>query len=1094
MDSPGAVKELSHSPASAGARQLWKDARTFADILRRRATDAEQGQAPAYTFLGAQASEDITLSYAELDRRARAIAVELEARGLPGQRVLIALPPGPAYAASLFGCLYAGVIAVPVPPPLFDSPGAGPGLLANIAQDSGAAAALVEGQRPADGQRVTIEGLAAHIDLIPAEGVTRGSAPSDWKPPFVDSRAIAFLQYTAGSTGSPKGVRVTHASLLDNSEALRRGLGQTATDKLLLWLPTHQGLGLLEGLLQPLFTGLPAVLLPPKAFFQRPLRWLEAISTHGATISGAPDFAYELCVRTISEAERAQLDLSRWRLAFTSGEAVRAETMERFATHFAPCGFQPKAFRPVYGLAESTYLVSCGKSEDGPTLRGVGVDALAQQRITERRGAATKLVSCGPAATVQVIIVNPATRALRGEQEIGEIWVTGLSVADGYWGRVGTTSEAFRGRLASSAAGQRAFLRTGDLGATSGGELYVTGRLQDVVIWDGHDLRLHDLEFDVESSHPALVPGSSAAFAHKQGREEQLIVVAEAFLTGNAQASPSRQQTLLQEITRAVRLNVRQRHGVIPAEIVLLGAYSLPRSSLGRVSRNGVRSAYPSFEHPVLMRDLGEAPRAEPTAPHVHSFPARAESAAPGEAAPQSPTPTGLLPLTPAMHAVHAPARALEHPSRASRVFELPEGIQGQHVEEAIRAVWTAHEPLRLRFARAAQGGPESWAATITPEKSPTPLIQLDLSSRPDEECWQMVESTAQQMGAELGQCTGPLVSFAFCNRGPRVPAWLLVACHPALLDESSWRILATDLAEACEQSRTRGRVRLAPQSGSLTRWVQELMTEVQHPRLASQARAHWLARTWTPAPEQSAAMGAQASPAPGALAVIDADALQRASTLFDVSREAILLAACALAYGTQLQRPSVRISLEQSARTSSHNPVDASRMLGNLDYAFPALLALDADAAAQEVVRYAQAELQEAPIGGLAYDALRAYGTDDMLAQALAALPEPDFSLHLEDEGAPSSRETLRTLAFFESGPAKRTTPSRLRVEARLSAERTQLLWHGDTSDGELLSTLAKQTEQTIRTLCAQADSTRANTAQGNGTPRLPSPQRSRP
>jgi hypothetical protein len=446
------------------------------------------------------------------------------------------------------------------------------------------------------------------------------------------------------------------------------------------------------------------------------------------------------------------------------------------------------------------------------------------------------------------------------------------------------------------------------------------------------------------------------------------------------------------------------------------------------------------------------------------------------------------------MHAVHAPARAIEHPTGASRVFELPEGIQGQHVEEAVRAVWTAHETLRLRFARADQGGPESWAAAITPEKSPAPLHQLDLSSRPDDECWQAVESAAQRAGAELGQCTGPLVSFTFCNRGPRAPAWLLVACHPALLDESSWRILATDLAEACEQSRTRGRVRLAPQSGSLTQWVRELMAEVQLPRLASQARTHWLARTWVPTPERPPVTGAQASPAPGALAVIDAAALQRASVLFDVSREALLLAACAIAYGTQLQRTSVRISLEQSARASSHNPVDASRMLGNLDYAFPAVLSLDADATAQDVALYAQTELLEAPLGGLAYDALGAYGTDDVLAQALTALPAADFSLHLEDEGAPSSRETLRTLAIFESGPSPRTNPTRLRVEARLSAERTQVLWHGDTSDGALLSALAKQTEQTIRTLCAQADSTRAATAQGHGTARLPTSRRSRP
>ncbi|HYI01442.1 AMP-binding protein [Hyalangium sp.] len=1083
------MKELTHSPASGGARQLWKEARTFADILRRRG--AEQGHVPAFTFLGAEPSEDITLTYGELDRHARAIAMELEARALSGQRVLIFLPPGPTYVTSLFGCLYAGVIAVPVPPPMCSSQDAGAKLLATVAHDSGAAAALVGGKRPADGQRLTIDGLAANIDLILAEGITPAAAPPDWTPPFVDPRAIAVLQYTSSTTGSPKGVRVTHASLLDNSEALRRGLGQTPSDKLLLWLSTHQGLGLIEGVLQPVFTGLPVVLLPPRVFFEKPLRWLEAISTHGATISGAPDFAYELCVRTVSDAERAGLDLSRWRVAFTGGEAVRAETMERFSSHFARCGFQQKAFRPVYGLAECTYLVSCSKSEDGPLLRGVGVDALAQQRITERRGAATKLVSSGPASSVQVIIVNPTTRALRGDQEIGEIWVTGLSVADGYWGRVGTTSEAFRGRLAGSAAAMRAFLRTGDLGATSGGELYVTGRIQDVIIWEGQDLRLHDLEFDVEASHPALLPGSSTAFAHKQGREEHLVVVAEASLPRNLTAASAREQALLREITRAIRLNVKQRHGVAPTEIVLLPSCSLPRSSLGRVSRNAVRSTYPSFEPQPLVRDRGEEATEGIATPQSNASSAGAASR--DEGVPEGPTPAGLVPLTPAMHAVHAPARAIEHPTGACRVFELPEGTRAQHVEEALHAVWAAHETLRLRFAQSEQGGTQSWAAVITPEKSPVPLTRLELTSRPDEESWQLVERTARELGAEIGQCTGSLVSFVFCDRGPRSPAWLLAASHPALLDESSWRILATDLAEACEQSRTRGRVRLTPQSGALTRWVRELMTEIQLPRLASEARAHWLARALVAAPERPTVTGAQAAPAPGALAVIDAAALQRASTLFFVSQEAILLAACALAYSTQLQRSSVRISLEQSARVSSHYPVDASRMLGNLDYAFPATLSIEADAAPQEVARYAHAELLDAPLGGLAYDALRAYGADGALAEALTAIPAADFTLHLTEEGAPSSRETLRTLAIFESGPSPAVNPTRLRVEARLSAERTQLLWHGPTSDGALLTTLARQTEQTIRALCAQAESVRDSTAQGPGAARTPTVQRSR-
>jgi acyl-CoA synthetase (AMP-forming)/AMP-acid ligase II len=1017
---------------------------------------------------------DITLTYAEVDGRARAIARELEARGLAGQRVLIVLPPGPAYVASLFGCFYAGVIAVPVPPPLFDSPRVGPRLLATIAQDSGAAAALVEGPRPADGQRLAIEGLAAHIDLIPTEGLSPTGVPSDWAPPFVDPRAIAFLQYTAGSTGSPKGVRVTHAGLLDNVEALRRGLGHTASDKILVWLPAHQGLGLLEGVLQPVCAGIPSVLLPPRAFFQRPVRWLEALSTHGITISGAPDFAYELCVRTTREEERARLDLGRWRVAFSSGEQIRAETMERFSEHFAPCGFNPKAFRPVYGLAESTYLVANSKSEDGPTLRGVGVDALAQQRITERRGAATKLVGCGPTASVQVMIVNPTTRALRSEQEIGEIWVAGLSVADGYWGRVGTTEETFRGRMAGPAAGMRAFLRTGDLGAIASGELFVTGRIRDVVIWQGQDVRLHDLEFDVEASHPALVPGSCAAFAVKQGREERFALVAEIFLPEGSQAWASKEQAMLRELARTLRRNVTQRHGLVLAEILLLRAFSLPRSSAGHVSREAARAAFLASELEPLVRDRGEQPGdvVQAVAPPA----ARDAEKAQGE----EPSPAERVPLTPAMYAARDPSRAYVTRIGSSRVFELPPGTEALHVEEALHAVWAMHETLRLRFTRSEKAGPGAHAALITPEKGPIPLTRLELDALPDEECWPIVEADAQRLATEIDQGAGALTGFVLCNRGRQSPPWLLVVCHPALMDESSWRILATDLADTCEQARTRGRVRLAPQSGALARWVQELITEVHLPRVVSQAREHWISRPILPAPGRLLTAGAVTEPAPGALALVEAAALQRAATLFEVSREAILLAACALAYGTHAQRSWVRVSLEQSARGSSHYQVDASRMLGNLDYTFPAVLSLESDADPVALSRQAHGELLEAPLGGLAYEAIRAYGADRALAEALKALPAADFSLRLEDEGAPSSRRTLRALAIFGPQPPPGGSAAPLRVEAQLSAERAQLMWSGDTSDAQLLSVLAKLTEQTLRSIIAQAESLRAASATG--------------
>ncbi len=1073
------MKEHAHT-AGGGPRFVGKEARTFAELLRRRAAD--HGQAAAFTFLGAEAAGDVTLTYGELDRRARAIAVELETRGLSGQRVLIVLPSGPTYLASLFGCFYAGAIAVPVPAPLFDSQRQGPKLLASIAQDSGAAAALVGGQRPPEGQRLTVEGLAGHVDLLPAESIAQGAVPPDWTPQLLDARTLAVLQYTAGSGGALKGVRVTHANLLDNAEALRRGFGHGPADKILLWLPTHQGLGLMEGVLQPLYSGVPSVLMPPQAFFQRPARWLEAISAHGATISGAPDFAYELCTRTITEAERARLDLSRWRVAFTSGEQARAETMERFSARFTACGFQRKAFQPLYGLAECTYLVACGKPEGGPTLRGVAADALAQQRITEGPEAKTMLSSCGPVPSLQVLIVNPTTRMPRGDQEIGEIWLSGLSVADGYWGRVGTTEEAFRGRLTSSAGGMRAFLRTGDLGAWFGGELYVTGRVRDVIIWEGQDLRLHDVEFDVESSHPALVPGSCAVFALKQGRQEQLTAIAEVFPPEGPPLAPAEEQARLREITRAVRREVSQRHGVTLAEIALVSAFSLPRSARGHVSRNAVRLAHMASELTVLLRDhIDESGGA--AAPAVE---ASRREPAPEESS------SGLpVPLTPAMYAVKDPARASRAQLGASRVFELPEGLEAFHLSEALHAVWAAHEPLRLRYTRKA--GSQDWAALITPEKVPVPLTRLELKSRPDEECWAEVERTARRLSAEVGGGGGGLSTFVFCDRGPAKTPWLLAVCHPAVMDETSWRILATDLADACEQARMRGRVRLAPQSGSLTQWVQQLISEARQPRLVPEARVHWLMRTSSRLAERPQVAGTPGAPAPGSVAFVEAAALQRTASLFDVSREALLLAACALAYGTQAHRAAVRVSLEQSARGTSRYPVDASRMLGNLQYAFPVVLPIEPEATPGDLAQHAHLELSEAPLGGLAYEALRAYGEDRELAAALLALPTPDFSLHLEDEGAPSSRSPLRTLARFDEGSGLGASTAPLRVEAKLTAERVQLLWHGATSDAGLLGALAKLTEQALRTLCAHAVGTRAATAAGHSVGRASTAQRTR-
>ncbi|HEX8698733.1 MAG TPA: condensation domain-containing protein, partial [Myxococcaceae bacterium] len=587
-------------------------------------------------------------------------------------------------------------------------------------------------------------------------------------------------------------------------------------------------------------------------------------------------------------------------------------------------------------------------------------------------------------------------------------------------------------------------------------------------------------------SHPTLVPGSCAAFAFKQGRQEQLAAVVEVFPAEGSSPAGADDQARLQELARAIRATVRERHGVTLAEVSLVRAYGLPRAATGHVSRAGVRQAHQNSELKPLLRYLGE----ESAAPAAKAEPPAAETAR-RERTPEEPSFAVTVPLPPAMYAVKDPVRGLSDRTGASRIFELPERTEAFHIAEALHAVWSAHQPLRLRYTRR-PGSPEGWAALLTPDKVPVPLTRLELKARPDEECWAEVERMARRLGAEVGACGGPLATFVFCDRGPAKTPWLLAVCHPAVMDETSWRILATDLADACEQARLRGRVRLPPQSGSLLQWVQELISEARLPRLVSEARAHWLAHTSLRMQEPALELGTPEMPAPGSLAVVDAAALQRASELFNVSREAMLLAACALAYSTQVHRPAVRVSLEQSARGTSRYPVDTSRMLGNLQYVFPVVLPIEPDALAGDLARHAYMELSDAPLGGLAYEALRAYGEDRELAAALAALPAPDFSLHLADEGAPSSRAPLRTLARFDDGPWPGMSTAPLRVEVKVTAEVVQLLWHGTTSDTGLLSALAKYTEQTLRTLCAHADGSRAATAVGHGAPRASGAQRS--
>jgi acyl-CoA synthetase (AMP-forming)/AMP-acid ligase II len=585
-----------------------------------RARAESLGEQPLYSFLPDRPGEDENhLSFAGLDLRARAIGAALQRLGAGGQRALLLYPPGLEFVAAFFGCLYAGVVAVPAYPPR--SARTLPRLL-EIARDARPAVALTTTELKA-----AIGGLATQVpDLSALRLMATNEVPLEqadaWKDPGASGATMAFLQYTSGSTAAPKGVMVTHGNLLHNEEMIRQAFGQTADSVIVGWLPLYHDMGLIGNVMQPLYLGARCVLMSPIAFLQSPKRWLAAISRYRATTSGGPNFAYDLCVRKVSAADRASLDLSSWDTAFNGAEPVRAETMARFAETFGGCGFQARAFFPCYGLAEATLFVSGGAGagavrgaprvaafdrglleagEAKPPKAATEVDSPGEVDSAKEDPASRVMVSCGRAWLGQdLVIVDPETLTRCDDRKIGEIWVRGPSVAQGYWHRPVETAETFDGRLAEAGAGPSGsgegegepdtapFLRTGDLGFLDGGELFVTGRLKDLIIIRGRNLYPQDIELSVERAHPALRPGCGAAFSVEIGEEERLVVVHEHERTADdAPLDPG----TVEAIADAIRQAVAEQHEAQVQQVVLLRAGTIPKTSSGKIQRRACRAA-----------------------------------------------------------------------------------------------------------------------------------------------------------------------------------------------------------------------------------------------------------------------------------------------------------------------------------------------------------------------------------------------------------------------------------------------------------------------------------------------------------------------
>ncbi|MCL5743613.1 MAG: AMP-binding protein, partial [Acidobacteria bacterium] len=548
-------------------------AANLTDVLRVRA--GRQADRPAYFFLSDTESCPASLSYAELDTRARAVASWLEREAAPGERVLLLYGAGPDFISAFFGCLYAGMIAAPVALP---RPRAGYERLQAIQADTGARIALTTTALLPNFE-VRLPGL--HFQ---ATDCIETALADEWREQRPADDDLAYLQYTSGSTGIPRGVMVSHANVLHNLANIDDGFRHTPESVSVNWLPHFHDMGLIYGLLEPLYIGFPCYVMSPVSFIQRPLRWLEAISHYKATHSGGPNFAYDLCVRTTSPEQRAGLDLSKWSVAFNGAEPIRADTLERFAATFEPCGFQRNAFYPAYGLAEASLKVSGGCRGEGPVFRTVN------SRV---------MVGCGRVGRdTELAIVDPETLARCAPGQEGEIWVSGPGIATGYWRRPEETEQTFHAVPAGGA--ERPFLRTGDLGFVENGQLFIAGRLKDLIIIRGQNHHPGDIEAAVERSHPML--RASAAFSVENSGDERLVLLLEA----ERGTSPD-----IDDVARTVRQAVAEQFELQVYAVILVKRGGIPRTSSGKVQRRLCRTLYLKNELDIaaasVLEDAGPA-------------------------------------------------------------------------------------------------------------------------------------------------------------------------------------------------------------------------------------------------------------------------------------------------------------------------------------------------------------------------------------------------------------------------------------------------------------------------------------------------------
>jgi acyl-CoA synthetase (AMP-forming)/AMP-acid ligase II len=570
---------------------------TLVETVKQRAL--AEADKVAVTFLADGDGQELQLTYGELDRRARKVAAILQALGDPGDRAILLYPPGLDLIVALFACFYAGLVAVPAYPPSLTSLGRSLPRLRAILKDSSPQFALTLSSFVTAGQQaLSADGEFNELQWVPTDSIADGAEHGFAEHP-AEPDGLVFLQYTSGSTKQPRGVMLTHSCLAHNLDTIRRAFEMTERDCVASWLPPYHDMGLIGCIFTPFYVGSALVLMSPIHFLQRPFSWLKAITRHRATIAGGPNFAYDLCVRKIPPDKRSQLDLKSLQLVFIGAEPVRAATLEAFAAAFGPCGFDPNSFYPCYGLAEATLYVTGGSRGGGFRAHAFGKMEYEQRHAVDasRGQAAVDLVSCGtPGHACEVLIVDPDSREPVSSREVGEVWTSGPSVAAGYWGR--PDDPAFQGKLSSTReADGPTFLRTGDLGFFRDGQLFICGRLKDLIIIRGRNHYPEDIEVTVDSSHPRLRRGASAVFslASTSDEVEQVVVVAE---LAKRVDDALEIDAILQTIQRAVILS----HEIRAHDVVLIAPGTIPKTSSGKIQRSACRAAFLSGELDEVAR------------------------------------------------------------------------------------------------------------------------------------------------------------------------------------------------------------------------------------------------------------------------------------------------------------------------------------------------------------------------------------------------------------------------------------------------------------------------------------------------------------